>query len=321
MTFFPLLISGPITRAELFLPQISTTAAITKYNINRGIYFILKGVIKKAIIADYLGMYVNIVFSVNGGFTGFENLMGILGFAMQIYFDFSGYTDIAIGISSILGFDIGINFNEPFKAISITDFWRRWHISLSEWLRDYIFTPLNFYMRSLKIHGSVIAIIITFLICGIWHGASYTFIMWGLLYGIAMSWEIYSRPLISLSRKHVPSKIVSITGWFFTFAFVVSMLVLLRAESLTAALNIYFKMFTNMDLHYLPPFICVRWLYMIIILVAFLIVFISKNIKQKISASFIQSPLIIKILIFIIVSQIFIRLQSQEIQSFLYTKF
>ena len=321
MTFFPLLISGPITCAELFLPQIKSTSTISRYHINRGIYFITKGVIKKAIIADYLGMYVNIVFSVNGGYTGFENLMAILGFAMQIYFDFSGYTDIAIGISAILGFDIGINFNQPFKAISITDFWRRWHISLSEWLRDYIFTPLNFYLRSWKIHGSVAAIIITFLICGAWHGASFTFIFWGLFYGLAMAWEIYSRPLISRSRRHFPKRLINFVGWFFTFAFVVTMLVLLRADTVMAAKSIYFKMFTNMDLHYLPPFVRVRWLYMLVICTAFILVFLSDRIRQKVSALFIQSPLIVKIILLILVSQLFIRLQSQEIQSFLYTKF
>ncbi|MEI6122100.1 MAG: MBOAT family O-acyltransferase [Bacteroidota bacterium] len=321
MTFFPLLISGPITRAELFLPQLNSDSSISKENINQGMYLVMKGIIKKAIIADYLGMYVNIVFSVHGGFTGFENLMGILGFAMQLYFDFSGYTDIAIGISTILGFKIGINFNQPFKASSITDFWRRWHISLSEWLRDYIFTPLNFYMRKLKIWGAIFAIIITFLLCGIWHGASFTFVLWGLCYGLAMAWEIATRNVIGALGKHVHKNIIRFFGWFFTFAFVVSMLVLLRADSVQAAWNIYAKLFTNMDLYYVAPFVRIRYLYVAVICTAFILVFMSHKIKEKISYYFVVSPLIVKIIVFFAVGIVFIEFQSQQIQSFLYTKF
>ncbi len=321
MTFFPLLISGPITRAELFIPQINRQTGISGDDINHGIYYIFKGIIKKAIIADYLGMYVNIIFSLSSGYTGFENLMGVMGFAMQIYFDFSGYTDIAIGISTLLGFNIGINFNEPFKAHSITDFWRRWHISLSDWLRDYIFIPLNFYLRKWKKLGSVLAITLTFLICGIWHGASWTFIFWGLFYGLALSWEILTKDLMIKAGKYIHKNIISSIGWIFTFAFVVSMLVLLRAENMQSAMNIYSRIFTNMDLYYVPPFITVRYLYVIVFCLSFFLIFMPHTLKEKCTTLFIKSPLIIKVIAFLIVSQLIIEFQNQDMQSFLYTKF
>jgi alginate O-acetyltransferase complex protein AlgI len=321
MTFFPLLISGPITRAQLFLPQINSISNINKENINQGLYFILKGIIKKAIIADYLGLYVNIVFSVPGGYTGFENLMAILGFAMQLYYDFSGYTDIAIGISMILGFDIGINFNRPYTATSITEFWRRWHISLYDWLRDYIYTPLTYFLRKWKMTGSIISMIITFVICGIWHGAAMKFILWGLLYGIALSWEIGTKNIFGKIKKHVNIYLYKFIGWLFTFSFVASLLVLLRAIDIDSATKIYFKLFTNMDLSYFMPFMEIRYLFVIVFLISFIMLFISPKAKQAACNLFIRLPLIIKIFVFFVIIQTVLQWQDQNMLAFIYAQF
>jgi D-alanyl-lipoteichoic acid acyltransferase DltB (MBOAT superfamily) len=143
VTFFPQLVAGPIVRASDFLPQIEKPYELSQEDFAKAIFLILGGMTKK-VLADYLGVnLVNRVFENPFAYTGFENLMGVYGFAIQIYFDFSGYTDIAIGLALLLGFRLPLNFNEPYKASNITDFWRRWHISLSTWLRDYLYIPLG----------------------------------------------------------------------------------------------------------------------------------------------------------------------------------
>ncbi|KAB2842503.1 MAG: MBOAT family protein, partial [Melioribacteraceae bacterium] len=131
------------------------------------------------------------VFEVPLRFTGLENLFAVYGYALQIYCDFSGYTDMAIGIALLLGFKLMDNFNYPFKAASIADFWRRWHISLSKWLLDYLFKPIQMSARSLRVFGNVTALLITFLICGIWHGAGWNYILWGAFHGAMMSFSLF----------------------------------------------------------------------------------------------------------------------------------
>ena len=206
MTFFPLLIAGPITRAKLFLPSVARKHfRINEYNVSKAMILIITGLIKKAIIADYIAQYCNLVFDAPGMYSGFENMIAVYGFALQIYFDFSGYTDMAMGISRLMGFDIGINFNKPYHALNVTDFWRRWHISLSSWLRDYLFTPMSIKFRNWGSAGIIFSLLITFIICGFWHGANLTFIVWGGLFGVAMTFEM----LTSKIRKNIKRRINS----------------------------------------------------------------------------------------------------------------
>ena len=143
LSFFPALVAGPIVRADYFLPQIRENRHATRSEVYTGLWLIILGVVKKAIIADYIAQYNDLIFQTPGGYSGFETLMGIIGYTMQIYCDFSGYSDMAIGIALIMGFKLAKNFDFPYKAQNLTDFWRRWHISLSTWLRDYIYIPLG----------------------------------------------------------------------------------------------------------------------------------------------------------------------------------
>lgn len=173
MFFFPNILMGPIDRAEDFLPQVESENIITKEDIGRAVFLIICGLIKKNIIADYIGInFVDRVFQVPLFYTGVENLLASYAYTIQLYCDFSGYTDIAIGISLLLGYKIMNNFNIPFTATSISDYWRRWHISLSTWLLDYMFTPLQAKFRRMRIYGSAFATFLTFLAIGIWHGAN-----------------------------------------------------------------------------------------------------------------------------------------------------
>ncbi len=143
LTFFPQLVAGPIVKANLFLPQLKQERQVSKTQVYTGLWLIIIGLVKKGVIADYIAQYNDLVFAAPQNYTGFENLMAVYGYALQIFCDFSGYSDMAIGMGKIMGFDLGINFNSPYKSIGISDFWRRWHISLSTWLREYIYYPLG----------------------------------------------------------------------------------------------------------------------------------------------------------------------------------
>ena len=184
VSFFPLLLAGPIERGDTLLPQFFKKKKFKYENGVNGMRQILWGLFKKVVIADNCAFFANQIFKNYKVEPASVLIMGTVYFAFQIYGDFSGYSDIAIGSAKLLGFDLTTNFKTPYFSRDIAEFWRRWHISLSTWLRDYLFIPLNLQFRSFKIWGGIIAIIITFLICGLWHGANWTFIMWGGLNGI-----------------------------------------------------------------------------------------------------------------------------------------
>ncbi|MFZ6032090.1 MAG: MBOAT family O-acyltransferase [Melioribacter sp.] len=189
--FFPNLLAGPIDRAADFLPQINKEPFITKKELGLAVLLISTGLIKKVVIADYISLnFVDRIFDFPLRYTGVENLLAIYGYTLQIYCDFSGYSDMAIGVALLMGFRLMENFNYPFKATSIADFWRRWHISLSRWLLDYLFRPLQMKYRNLRVFGNMIGIFVTFLLCGLWHGAGWNFILWGALHGFMMSFSL-----------------------------------------------------------------------------------------------------------------------------------
>jgi D-alanyl-lipoteichoic acid acyltransferase DltB (MBOAT superfamily) len=188
VSFFPQLVAGPIVRASEFMLQIRRDIAVSREELGRGILLICGGLFKKAVISDYISInFVDRIFEAPALFTGFENLMALYGYAMQIYCDFSGYSDMAIGLGLILGFQLPINFRTPYQSASIQEFWRRWHISLSTWLRDYLYIPLGGnrygYVRTYT------NLIITMVLGGLWHGAAWRFVIWGTLHGGALAAE------------------------------------------------------------------------------------------------------------------------------------
>lgn len=189
-SFFPTVVAGPIERASRLLPQIKVEKKFSSKLLTDGIMLISIGMVRKVIIADSSGMIVNHIIADPQYFTSLEVLVGILLFTIQVYNDFAGYSNISRGIGIIFGYDILVNFKQPYFATSVADFWRRWHISLSTWLRDYLFKPLQLKLRNFGNYGNAIAILITFIICGIWHGASWNFIIWGFLHGFFMSFAI-----------------------------------------------------------------------------------------------------------------------------------
>ena len=182
LSFFPQLVAGPIVRAREFLPQLKEPRDPRRLDSSRAFYLIIIGLAKKIVIADFLAtQIVDGVFTTPGQFSSLEVLIGIYGYAVQIYCDFSAYSDIAIGVALLLGFSFPDNFNAPYTAVSIRDFWRRWHMTLSRWLRDYLYIPLGGSRGSSA--STYRNLMLTMLLGGLWHGAAWSFVLWGGLHG------------------------------------------------------------------------------------------------------------------------------------------
>ncbi len=228
LTFFPQLVAGPIVKANLFLPQLRKPITIKREWVYSGLWLIMVGLFKKAVIADYIAQYNDLIFKSPTNYSGFENLMAVLGYSLQIYCDFSGYSDMAIGLGKIMGFDLGINFNFPYQAYNITDFWRRWHISLSSWLRDYLYIPLGGNRKG-KVRMYV-NLFITMLLGGLWHGAAWKFVFWGAGHGIGLAVHKASKPV--LLDKIKPNLVVKFLSWALTFSFVIFLWIFFRANDI-----------------------------------------------------------------------------------------
>jgi alginate O-acetyltransferase complex protein AlgI len=193
VSFFPLLVSGPIERATSLLPQISKRRTFDYSFAVNGLKQILWGFFKKVVIADNCAEYVSTIFRNQEEYTSSTLILGVILFGIQIYCDFSGYTDIAIGSAKLFGIELLRNFNFPYFSKSITEFWRKWHISLTSWLTDYLYTPMIIRWRNWGLIGIHLSVFLTFLISGLWHGAGWNFIVWGLLHGLAISFELFTK--------------------------------------------------------------------------------------------------------------------------------
>lgn len=224
ISFFPTISSGPIQRAPFLLPQLKTVHRFDYDNASDGMKLFAWGMFKKLCIADKIALYVDFVYGNAGEQHGFSLLLAAILYSFQIYCDFSGYSDMAIGLARYLGFDAGKNFDHPYLAQSIGDFWRRWHISLSTWLRDYVYIPLG--GSRVSIPRIYLNLIITFLVSGIWHGAGWTFIIWGLLHGI---YQCAGRATKTVQGKVRLPAIIRIV---FTFCLVTFAWIFFRAEDM-----------------------------------------------------------------------------------------
>ncbi len=203
VSFFPQLVAGPIVRAADFIPQINKKLRVSREDLGRGLLLICGGLFKKAVISDYIGVnFVDRIFDEPALYSGLENLLGVYAYALQIYCDFSGYSDMAIGIALLMGFRLPPNFNAPYKARSLRDFWRRWHISLSTWLRDYLYISLG-GSRKGKFR-TYINLMITMLLGGLWHGANWKFVFWGFMHGMMLALERVIKDLQQFLRIYVP---------------------------------------------------------------------------------------------------------------------
>lgn len=234
IAFFPKLVAGPIIRAKDFLPQMYKKLHLTRDEANKALFLIMIGLIKKAIISDYISTnFVDRVFDSPMSYTAFENLMAVYGYTLQIYCDFSGYSDIAIGLSLLMGFTIPPNFLTPYKSQSITEFWRRWHISLSSWLRDYLYISLGGNRKGK--FRTYVNLFLTMLIGGLWHGASWKFVVWGGLHGLLLAIERFMKKFIPLSGTTRLGRTIRI---LITFHLVAFCWIFFRADSFELASDV-----------------------------------------------------------------------------------
>ena len=216
LSFFPQLVAGPIVKARDFMPQIrQKPIVVTREMFGMGIFLIISGLFKKAIISDYISLnFVDRIFDNPLLYSGFENLMGVYGYALQIYCDFSGYSDMAIGIALLLGFRFPKNFDAPYHSATITEFWRRWHISLSSWLKDYLYISLGGNRKGLK--RQIFNLFVVELLTGIWHGADWNFICWGLYYFVLLAIEkLFLLKYLEKGKfwPHVYTLFLVVVGW------------------------------------------------------------------------------------------------------------
>ncbi|QIY92254.1 MBOAT family O-acyltransferase [Chryseobacterium gallinarum] len=266
VSFFPLLVAGPIERATHLLPQIKKERQFSYENAVSGLRQILWGLLKKIVIADQCAIYVNEIFALHYGLNGSTLLVGAILFSFQIYGDFSGYSDIALGTARMMGFDLLKNFNYPYFSRDIAEFWRRWHISLSSWFRDYLYIPLGGSKGGLwmKIRNTFII----FLVSGLWHGANWTFIVWGGLNALfIMPSIIFKTNRNNLDIAGENSLLPNLNEFFkilITFGLTTFAWIFFRSDSVIDALKFIRRMFSRSLFYY--PQKDVLWLFSIIII-------------------------------------------------------
>jgi alginate O-acetyltransferase complex protein AlgI len=365
VSFFPQLVAGPIVRAADFIPQLYKPYNLTKYNFGLALFWILKGLTKKVIIGDYIAVnFIDRIFDNPMMFTGFENLMALYGYSLQVYADFSGYTDIAIGIALLMGFTLPTNFNSPYKAKNVGEFWKRWHISLSSWLKDYLYIPLGgnrggsvgtwialvfivafivmlsgkmivlysfIWLALLCIFLAVfiktfrawlttnINLLITMLLGGLWHGASWQFVIWGGLNGLGLVvYKLWRK--ISPYEKY-DNSIALVVKVFITFNFITFTRIWFRAENMESTWQIIDQIGTSFNASLIPEVLVSYSNVFVMMLIGFVIHWLPVSVKDWYRETFINLPLIVKILIATVTVFCVYQAMSSELQAFIYFQF
>lgn len=366
VSFFPQLVAGPIVRAESFVPQISKPTILTKADFDAGTYLILKGLVKKMLFADFIAMhFLDRVFDAPEMYSGFANVMAMIGYSLQIYGDFSGYTDIAIGLALLMGFKLPVNFNSPYKATNAGDFWKRWHISLSTWLRDYLYIPLggnrkgtiaSYIILGFMLLGVLIAfrtnllvislilisalviyiaslfntsvknqintninLMLTMLIGGLWHGASWKFVIWGGLNGLGIVVYKYWRkisPYEMNNQWYARCWKIAITFLFITFT-----RIYFRGESMEHIAKWYDQVWNRMDmqsaLDILIHYQAVFW----VMLIGYITHWLPQLTKDRMETLYSNSPVVVKVVFGAVIGILCYQAFSTDFQPFIYFQF
>ena len=365
VSFFPQLVAGPIVRASGFVKQIYEDYHVSKTEFGWAVFMILKGLIKKIFIGDYIAVnFVDRVFSDPITYSGFENLLALFGYSLQVYVDFSGYTDIAIGVALLMGFRLPQNFNSPYKAKNVGEFWKRWHMSLSSWLKDYLYIPIggnrNGSVFSYISLGVILVIIVllagklilvpvfagavlvfailarlspavkrsidtninlmlTMLLGGLWHGASWQFIIWGGLNGVGLVIYKFWRKVSPWEKRS--NWAVNLWKIAFTFCFITFTRIFFRSESMEVVNGMMHQIGTDLKLSIIPEIlVAYKWVFLVM-LFGFITHWLSYSIKEKITDWFIQTPLWLKTVISAIVVIIVYQSISSDMQPFIYFQF
>lgn len=316
LTFFPQMVAGPIVRAADFIPQMFKTPHLNRQDFGKAIFLIAAGLFKKAVISDYISLnFVDRIFDNPTLYTGFENLMGVYGYALQIYCDFSGYSDMAIGIALLLGFKLNINFDSPYQSSSITEFWRRWHISLSSWLRDYLYISMGGNRKG-KIR-TYINLLITMLLGGLWHGAALRFIIWGALHGVMLALEKFLKTIIRIPQNNF-SKFL---GVIFTFHFVCFTWIFFRASDLQNVSEVLTQIFTSFHPEIIGEYITGYPFVTTLIICGYILHFTTTKTENLYQNFIIRLPFLLKLVYLSLIIYIVIQVKSSDIQPFIYFQF
>ncbi len=381
VSFFPQLVAGPIVRAADFIPQLYKPYALSRYGFGLAVFWIMNGLIKKVLLADYLAVnFVDRVFGNPMGYTGFENLMALYGYSLQVYADFSGYTDIAIGVAMLMGFSLPKNFNSPYKADNCGNFWQRWHISLSTWLKDYLYIPmggnrkgtlftyvsLSFFLffvfllseswLFLAVSAATIAVAIvlgqllprlktwyttninimmTMLLGGLWHGASWNFVLWGGLNGIGVvGYKVWRN--IS-PWKHHNSFLKRLIGIAITFNFITFTRIWFRTGSANTweemqaersiieewftANEMLNKLLTDLDVRLAPDIITGFATVFGVMVAGYLIHWLPSRLKDGYRDRFARAPLAVQIVACVFGILLIYQVLSADLQPFIYFQF
>lgn len=365
VSFFPQLVAGPIVRASEFIPQLYKPYTLSRKEFGLAHYMIAKGLVKKLVLGDYLAVnFIDRIFDNPTMFSGFENMMALFGYSLQVYADFSGYTDIAIGVGLLFGFHLPQNFNSPYKATNVAEFWKRWHMSLSGWLKDYLYIPLGgnrkgtigslagtliitafllLLAKELWVALLIIAVVtilvvlyflhkntrqhvitninlmITMLLGGLWHGASWQFVIWGGLNGLALvfykywkkisPWENLSHPLIKAWRIGL------------TFAFITFTRLWFRAEDSETVNLMLYQISHHFSASLIPSILMQYKWFFILFTIGMISHWLSTSFKTNILKFYQQSPMIVHILLFYLTTLLVYQAISADLQPFIYFQF
>lgn len=320
LTFFPPLLAGPVVRAKDMLPQVSADPHATREMVGEGLFLIMSGLVKKVIIADYIsGNFVDRIFDNPSLYSGFENLMGCFGFTLQLYCDFSGYSDMAIGIALLLGYRFKANFNAPFKSQNPTEFWRRWHISLSSWLRDYIYIPLGGNR-----HGKNrqrVNLMATMLIGGIWHGASWMYLLWGAYHGLLLVLHkavsrIWHAPAMLQGTFMLKCINVSIT-----LALVVVGFTFFRASGPDALGDMAFQILNDFRPGIAPQFVEAYMLIVAAVFTGYVMHFMPRDWTTGATRTYTAMPLLLQAILLTMVLFMVIQTRQTDLVPFIYLQY
>ena len=322
LSFFPQLVAGPIVRARDFIPQIRQPLRVTRRMFGLGVALIIIGLIKKAIISDYISLnFVDRIFDDPALYSGFECLMGIYGYALQIYCDFSGYSDMAIGIALLLGFRFPKNFDAPYKSATITEFWRRWHISLSSWLRDYLYISLGGNRKGRV--RTYVNLLLTMLLGGLWHGAAVRFILWGALHGVALAlhkmWMAVV-PWAKINGKDM-NIVLRVAGIVLTFNLVCFGWLLFRAEDMQTVHVMLYQIFNNFNPAIIPQVVEGYKAVFALIVLGYAMHFLPEKIDIDIRNRVVNVSFWWQVALMALTIWCVMQIKSSDIQPFIYFQF
>jgi alginate O-acetyltransferase complex protein AlgI len=365
VSFFPQLVAGPIVRASQFVPQMYKEYSVSREEFGLAVFMILKGLSKKLFIGDYIALnLIDRVFANPVSYSGFENLLGLYGYSLQVYCDFSGYTDIAIGLALLMGFHLPKNFNSPYKARNVGDFWKRWHMSLSSWLKDYLYIPMGgnrgaslftyisltlvltfavllsgklwlipmlagflavmgialyFFPAARLTVSTNINLMITMLLGGLWHGASWMFVIWGGLNGLGLVVYKFWRKISPWEdSSHWAADFWKI---FITFNFITFTRIWFRGETMQGTVDLMNQITGNFGWAQVPAMVLYYWKVFAVMALGFLLHWLPASLKDKGMNWFVATPLYQKVILSALVVFIIYQSVSAGLQPFIYFRF